>query len=301
MSFAAVAALIAVAEWEQRRPRDVTGIPIRFAAARRYMRGIAITSFVGSLATMPYAAFHFDRATHYAVLGNLGAMPIMGFVAMPAAAISVIAMPFGLDAWPLKVMGWGIDAMLAVGRYVSHLPGAVRSSRRGRSRRLCSSPAADCGSHSGARAGAGSGSRRLLRDWLSRFSRRRPICFVARDGQTVALRGKDGALHLLRPATDEYSANEWLKRDGDARLPTMRSRQRKTASAATPGAASRTRATAKRSRQFCAKTPWPKIAPAPISSSAPSRRVTPASARNSSSIASMWRGTARMRCGWGRR
>ncbi len=59
------------------------------------------------------------------MLGNLGAMPIMGFVTMPAAAISVILMPFGLDALPLHVMGWGIDAMLSVGRWVSHLPGAV--------------------------------------------------------------------------------------------------------------------------------------------------------------------------------
>ena len=55
---------------------------------RRYLRGIAITSLVGSLATVPFAMFHFDRATHYAVLGNLLAMPVMGFVAMPAAAIS---------------------------------------------------------------------------------------------------------------------------------------------------------------------------------------------------------------------
>ncbi|HSZ11792.1 MAG TPA: ComEC/Rec2 family competence protein, partial [Rhizomicrobium sp.] len=80
MSFAAVTALIAVAEWEQSRARATAGIPKRFAALRRYARGIATTSFVGSLATMPYAAFHFDRSTHYAVLGNLGAMPIMGFV-----------------------------------------------------------------------------------------------------------------------------------------------------------------------------------------------------------------------------
>ena len=37
----------------------------------------------------------------------------------------MILMPFGLDAWPLHVMGWGIELMLAVGRFVSGLPGAV--------------------------------------------------------------------------------------------------------------------------------------------------------------------------------
>lgn len=218
MSFAAVAALIAVAEWEQRRPRDVNGMPVRFATARRYMRGVAITSFVGSLATMPYAAFHFDRATHYAVLGNLGAMPIMGFVAMPAAAISIIAMPFGLDAWPLKVMGCGIDAMLWVGRTVSHFPGAVSIVSAWPVSALV----------------LVSGGGLWIAFWRARWRRLGlapivaglavalftpvPDLLIARDGQTVALRGKDGALHLLRPATDEYSATEWLKRDGDARL-----------------------------------------------------------------------------------
>ena len=62
---------------------------------------------------------------HYAVLGNLGAMPIMGFVVMPSAAMSVILMPLGLDRVPLHIMGWGIEAMLAVGHWVSCLPGAV--------------------------------------------------------------------------------------------------------------------------------------------------------------------------------
>src|SRR5579862_4063799 len=61
MSFAAVASLIAVSEWEQRRNALRGPQPrARFADVRRYVRGIAITSFVGSIATMPYAAFHFD-------------------------------------------------------------------------------------------------------------------------------------------------------------------------------------------------------------------------------------------------
>ena len=125
MSFAAVVGLVAVAEWEaSRRSHEGTG-PRAFAGVRRYMRGIAITSFVGSIATAPYAVFHFDRATHYAVLGNLLAMPVMGFVTMPTAAITVMAMPFHLEAWPLKVMGFGIGIMLSMGRFVSGLPGAI--------------------------------------------------------------------------------------------------------------------------------------------------------------------------------
>ena len=74
-----------------RARRTEPSLPRAFAGVRRYMRGIATTSFVGSLATAPYAVFHFDRATHYAVIGNLLAMPVMGFVTMPAAALSVIS------------------------------------------------------------------------------------------------------------------------------------------------------------------------------------------------------------------
>jgi competence protein ComEC len=69
MSFAAVVGLIAVAEWGQARARVET--PHRFRPAWRYLRGVAVTSLVGSVATVPYAIYHFDRATHYAVLGNL--------------------------------------------------------------------------------------------------------------------------------------------------------------------------------------------------------------------------------------
>jgi len=220
MSFAAVASLIAVAEWEQRRAAESVAVPPpAFASIRRYLRGIAVTSFVGSMATMPYAAFHFDRSTHYAVLGNLLAMPIMGFVTMPAAAFSVLLMPVHLDNAPLHVMGWGIDAMLAVGRFVSHLPGAVSI--------VSAWPTA-------ALVLLSIGGLWIV-IWRSpwRWLGLAPACIaiaiamlakppdvlVARDGQTVAIRGADGLLRFVRPAADEYSASEWLKRDGDSRMP----------------------------------------------------------------------------------
>jgi competence protein ComEC len=223
MSFAAVAGLVAVAEWEAaraaRRTEEYSVLP--FPAVRRYLRGIATTSLVGSIATMPFAAYHFDRATHYAVLGNLGAMPIMGFVTMPAAALSVILMPFGLDAGPLHVMGWGIDAMLAVGSGVSHLPGAVS---------VVSAwpvPALLLLSFGGLWMALW---RKAVR-WLGLIPAaagiamallaRPPDVLVSRDASTIALRGGDGRLMFLRPPPDLYSAADWLKRDGDARAPNV--------------------------------------------------------------------------------
>ncbi|MDB5740615.1 MAG: internalization-related competence protein ComEC/Rec2, partial [Alphaproteobacteria bacterium] len=50
MSFAAVTALVAVAEWEQRRQRTTPR-----SAWRRYAHGIFMTSLVGSLATLPFS------------------------------------------------------------------------------------------------------------------------------------------------------------------------------------------------------------------------------------------------------
>lgn len=218
MSFAAVASLIAVAEWEQRRVASMRTSPARpFPNLRRYLRGIAVTSFVGSLATLPYAAFHFDRATHYAVLGNLLAMPIMGFVTMPMAALSVLLMPLGLDAIPLHAMGLGIRAMLAIGRFVSHLPGAVTT--------VASWPIAALVLIS--LGGLWAIIWRSNLRWMGLapvlagialvLFARPPDLLIARDGQTVALRGDDGRLHFVRRIGDEYSASEWLKRDGDQR------------------------------------------------------------------------------------
>ena len=219
MSFAAVVGLIAVAEWEQARARAELQSRRRFAAARRYLRGIAVTSLVGSIATVPYAIYHFDRATHYAVLGNLLAMPVMGFVAMPAAALAVFLMPLGLDEWPLRVLGFGIEIMLAMGRWVSSLPGAVSVM-----------PAWPAGalvlvSFGGLWLGLWRGSWRwfglapMLFGVALAYSTRQPDLLIARDGLTVALRAPDGTLKLFRPSKDEFTAAEWLKRDGDEREP----------------------------------------------------------------------------------
>ena len=52
---------------------------------------------------------------------------------MPAALATLVAMPFGLEAAPLRVMGWGIEAMVWCANWVAGLPGAV-GPRAGHSR-----------------------------------------------------------------------------------------------------------------------------------------------------------------------
>ncbi|HKQ10639.1 MAG TPA: ComEC/Rec2 family competence protein, partial [Rhizomicrobium sp.] len=112
MSFAAVAGLVAVAEWEGQRERAAPR-----GALYRYVHGTVMTSLIGSLATLPYALFYFERATHYGVLGNLIAMPVMGFWVMPAAALSVVLMPLGLDGFGLQLLARGIEIMVESGRW----------------------------------------------------------------------------------------------------------------------------------------------------------------------------------------
>ncbi|HEY5337356.1 MAG TPA: ComEC/Rec2 family competence protein [Rhizomicrobium sp.] len=216
MSFAAVVGLVAVAEWERSRSDTAPNFwPL--PGTRRYLRGIGMTSFVGSIATAPFAAFHFDRATHYAVLGNLLAMPIMGFVTMPAAALAVLLMPFGLDRAPLHVMGWGIDAMLAVGRWVSALPGAVSITAAWPVSAIVAISLGGLWLALWRTRWRWLGVAPICLGLILVFTATPPDLLIARDGLTVAMRGADGALRLFRKPADKYSASEWLKRDGDDR------------------------------------------------------------------------------------
>jgi competence protein ComEC len=212
MSFAAVAALVAVAEWEQRRQRTTPR-----SALRRYAHGIFMTSLVGSLATLPFSLFHFGRAAHYAVLGNLIAMPVMGFWVMPMAALSVVLMPFGLEGGALHLLGTGIDVMVAMGRWVSGLPGAVSLSP---AMPLSALAAISLG---GLWCAIWRGPVRwwglapmVLGTALAVFAPL-PQMLVASDAQTIAVRGDDGRLHFVRKTKDKFTAREWLRRDGDGR------------------------------------------------------------------------------------
>lgn len=112
MSFAATGALIATYEAWTRRRRDDP------APARRGLvfgaQSLAVTSLVASMATAPYALFHFGRVAPLGLAANLLAMPVISLVTAPAAALTLVLAPFGFGDFGLRLMGYSLEVVLAV-------------------------------------------------------------------------------------------------------------------------------------------------------------------------------------------
>ena len=81
-----------------------------------------LTSVLAGAATTPFGLHHFGRLQLYGVAANAMAVPITSILVMPAGLLALFAMPLGLEAWPLRLMGWGVDGVLAVAREVASWP-----------------------------------------------------------------------------------------------------------------------------------------------------------------------------------
>lgn len=133
MSYAATLGLVAgYAAWRERsihreRPKNPY---LRLAeAASTFFAGLLLSSLIGGAATFIYSVGHFHRIPAYGLVGNLVAMPIISIVVMPMAVIAMMLMPFGLDWLPLKIMGWGIEWMIAMAAWVSGWDGDIVTGR----------------------------------------------------------------------------------------------------------------------------------------------------------------------------
>ena len=225
MSFAATLALIATYErgipWMATAPDTPLGARIALWGVRE-ITVLVIASLVAGLATTPYAAYHFHRMAPYGVIANLLAMPIISALSMPAGLLALVAMPIGFDAPLWRLMGVGIDWMVAVAMWVANLPGAVGHV-----------PAFGVGAVLFATAGlivvcllksplrfAGAGF--AVAGCAVAVMAARPDVMVSAGGDVVAVRGADGRLSAVKFGSDTLSVREWLAADGDARLPNDR-------------------------------------------------------------------------------
>ncbi len=221
LSFAAVAALVAVYEARERRraadpepsshPRD------RLGRAWAHVRDLFVATVFATSATASFMAANFHELSPYVFVGNPLTLAVIEFFAVPGALIGCALYPFGLDGPVWHWVGAGIGFVLWAARLIGqapaatlHLPAfapwalpflalAVLSAVLWRSWtfRLTALPLALIGL-----AGAALGPRDDL--------------LVAGAGDVVAVRGSDGLL-ALAGKVNGFEAEQWLGADGDGR------------------------------------------------------------------------------------
>jgi competence protein ComEC len=129
MSYAATAALVALAEVWPRPPRAInTPLVLRLVQKGKdwLLAGLAV-GLVAGAATAPFAIQHFNRVSIYGLGANLLLEPLSSFVIMPALALGAVLQLAGAGGPLLAVAGWGIERMLDLAHLAAEAPGAMRT------------------------------------------------------------------------------------------------------------------------------------------------------------------------------
>ena len=89
-----------------------------------YCSGLAFTSFLATLATLPFTISLFHRFSLHAIESNLVVVPLTSLVIMPSAFLACLLSPLGLEAGPLWVFEHSITYLMQIAKTVGSWPGA---------------------------------------------------------------------------------------------------------------------------------------------------------------------------------
>jgi competence protein ComEC len=214
MSFAAVVALVATYE-------ALAGPATRWRANAGwaalpllYLGGVALTTVVATLATAPYAVYHFQRLATYGVLANLAAVPLTAFWIMPWGIVAFALMPLGLEELALRPMGWGIEALLAIAENAAGWPGAASAVPAMPGWGLGLMTAGGLWLCLWRRAWRLAGLAAVAAGVASLWLAPRPDILVSQDARLIAVRDADGRLALSSERVERFAAGIWLRRNG---------------------------------------------------------------------------------------
>jgi competence protein ComEC len=217
LSFGAVIALIAAFEKNEFQLARFFMSEGIIGKIRLYLMGSIITSLVASFATAPIVLYHFQQVNWYGLATNLIAVPLSSFIIMPAAVVAVLAMPFGLQAWPLEVMNFGIHWMIESAAFFANLPGAATYHPAMPGYALPLIAFGGLWVCLWKRRWRFLGLISFMLGALSFLITPRPDVFVADDGITTAVRMEDGRLAVRAKNLEEFTIKSWVQRDGFAR------------------------------------------------------------------------------------
>lgn len=124
LSFSAVIALITGYEaWKNPLAHWVVGgAPIRKFIV--YAGGLSFTSFLATLATLPFTIYLFHRFSLHAIEANLLAVPLTSLIIMPSALLTCLLTPLGLGDWSLWVFENSLKVLIFIAATVASWPGA---------------------------------------------------------------------------------------------------------------------------------------------------------------------------------
>lgn len=125
LSFAAVLCLISGYEFYLRHKNLLGNSKGIFASIKFYLFANIYSSFLASIVTAPFVVYHFYKFANYSVLMNLLAVPLMSFFMMPLALLSIFLMPFSIDLWILKFLGFFISIVISFAEFVVSQPFSV--------------------------------------------------------------------------------------------------------------------------------------------------------------------------------
>ncbi len=216
LSFAATLAILALYE----RYSSVLHKPGMGALHRvwMYFFGVMMTSLVATLATTPLVIYHFNRFTLWGIIANMLMMPLASVWIMPAAIAAFLAMPLGLEKWPLELLDVGISWMMMGARWIASMPYAS----------VAMTPLTFSGMlltvfgglwlalMSGRWRLAGAGA--FLLGMCSMALHMPYDMMISGDGKKVAVRMDDGQFALLRGRTTGYDAQVWLRHHGQSEM-----------------------------------------------------------------------------------
>ena len=134
MSYAATLALVAgYSIWQRSREGggepQLPGFLKPLSMLWKFAAGVFVTSLIGGLSTLLFSIEHFHRVAVWGLPANLLAMPIISIIVMPAGLAALVLMPIGLDWLPLKLMGMGLDLVIAIAKWAASLGGDVATGR----------------------------------------------------------------------------------------------------------------------------------------------------------------------------
>jgi competence protein ComEC len=215
MSFIAVASLICFYEWS--RP-FWNNIRYRAGFMRKitlYLLGISATTIIAGTTTGLFALYHFGQYPAYSLLANLVAVPLLAFIVMPLLVLSYILMPVGLEPYILKISEEGVSWILASAHWVANMDGAVWRMQswplwifigmvfciwiwlvwNGRNKYYVIFPA-------------------FVIFTILAFAYRQPDIQISNKVDLVSIKGIDQDLWLSTAHTERYTAENWLRHNG---------------------------------------------------------------------------------------